>query len=601
LYNKKIKGDNIMSINRLYITDHNGEVFNLDTGYKNSRATDYSDLSDSYELISKKLFSILSKSEYINLYGSQDQVIHFKKDFNIIEILKEIQAAQINESKNYSSRGSLSKIISSLLLEHYKINKTAREKAIDEIILYFGSDYYKTYRTNEDKNSPRNIDIMGSSERQSRIAELVTDIFKIHAEETSKVISIVENQLNMEELYYEKKANLKIPYTYEYLKNIITFHKTFINFGWNFISHTRSITEHTILKYSEEILNDPNLHDEIKKTNFYFIGSIARLTNKNLSKLAKVVLNIDDVYDIHSKIKEKFLFIMELYKRKMYNDIISLMDESKIYIIFDVIRDNFIEYVDYYKDELKFLKDQILSNINEINVGQLLIKIQLFLSYYKISQVLDFVFDKPEAYDCFKFMKERSRSFKKALVESFIHYKHNFLDIGFFPDDESKYIKHSHFNSLYHKLGLLIKNLTDVNKIDVDLTKEINMDFFKSLASASSSEKKIVTRMLSLFVNSDKVSINSDNAEIAEEQKQKILIFMEEMSKSTLKNLTLESIMKNTTGLYENSLSKKWFIQRTTSKKLMFGKEYSQIHEIIENSDDIRDIVKSTLLLLILN
>jgi hypothetical protein len=592
-----------MKKNRLIATDQNGLVYILDTGAKTSENMKYNELSDDKDLISQRVFSILSKNDYIEIYSDESITVRFKRDFNITEVLLEtLYAEQLLSEKNeaYKYRNKkFTDIITDIIESKYKSDRAFKDKLISQIKDFLGENIYINY--NEIKEMPNynesNVRILAKHKL------FIQYLFNYDIREKMELIQTIEDQISMEVLYGAESYNSRITYTYNELRDLVAFSFNFDDFN---IKGTSIIQEYLLVKYTDQVLNDPLVSKIVKNgAEFKMFGSITKMTNKNLSLL--VASTVDTERQFFSFVFSynnfrSFFPLMELYKRGMRREIESLkMTRDEKLHIFRPLYRSYPEYILYYKEQLKIIKDEILKDSNDSTISAILEVMQTYNDKnFSAEDIVDFVFESDEDFNSFNFLRERSFEYKKQLILN--HMSKKRYEITFLTDNDSKTLIRSQIATLYQKIWFF----TEIMVSGVDhgevLTREVCETMFKGIASGSSSERKIALRTLSLFLHTDKLNLASTDSEIdSTVNKQKIRIFMEELSKSTLRNTSLESMMKKPIEVYGNNNSYYWFIKRTTQNGKILGRDYTDIYSIIESSESVRDIIKSSLLLLTLN
>jgi hypothetical protein len=592
-----------MKKDRLIATDQNGLVYVLDTGSKNSENMRYNELSDDKDLISQRVFSILSKNDYVEIHSHESLSVRFKKDFNITEVLLEaIYVEQLlSENEIYRYRNTKFKnIIIDIIESKYRSDKGFKDKIISQIKDFLGENIYINY--NEIKEMPNynesNVRIL-TKERQ-----FIQDLFNYEIKEKTDLIQTVENQVSMEILYGTESYNSRIPYTYDELRDLVAFNYNFEDVFS--IKSTSTIQEYLLVKYTDQVVNDPFVSKIVKSNSeFKMFGSITKMTNKSLSLLIANTIDSDRqffsfVFSYHNF---RFFFpLMELYRRGMHKEIESLKLTSKEKLqIFRPLYRVYYEYITYYKDQLKIIKDEILKDSNDSTISAIIEVMQIYNDKkFSAENVVDFVFEKDEDFSSFNFLRERSFEYKKKLVLNHINKKR--YEINFLTENDSKTLMRSQIATVYQKIWFFTEIMISGVDHGEALTREVCETMFKGIASGTSSERKIALRALSLFLHTDKLNLTSTDPELdSTVNKQKIRIFMEELSRSTLRNTSLETMMKKPKDVYGGDSSYYWFINRTTQNSKMLGRDYTDIYSIIEDSENVRDIIKSSLLLLTLN
>jgi hypothetical protein len=566
---------------QLYIIDDKENKYTIDTSVKETfNITSNSILDKELPIISKRLFAIFNRSEYILYPITSTKLVKLDKSKNIYENLIEISKEFVKEE--YSETSKLFKILVELIEIEMTDNHSYRKHLIDQYNL-------STYNLQKEEIRERNV------------SDLIKNVFEKELYRIKNTINDIEGNITAVEI---KNLNIVNPsrfnYTYEDLKDIVMYYHSnntrYFYYGSNDLD---LIYLEMILRYPENVVNDEAMlkiiQDNMPRFSPLFNGTISKLTNKNLELIVSNIIR-------NNSIKYNTILIFELYRRNMNKliNLINLSFDQKINILESVAKE-YSDVYEYYKKEIATIKNEILSVVNEDSIMQVLEAIKKFIHTSRLEyiDVLNFVFNDDQSYEKLSFLREKSSNYKKLLINTYIKNRSERpRDVEFLQSSDNKLLVYSDLNSVYTILNLFIDQMKEYSEtFDVKLYTEIVIALFKSIASASSSEKTISLRMLSFFIHAD-----YNDIKYADDQKdqlnQKILIFMEELGKSTIRNSTIEKMLKK---FQIDSGSMYWFAKRIMKKNLMFGLEYIAVSDIIKDSENIRDIIKTTLLLLVLN
>jgi hypothetical protein len=629
--------ENKRVINRVYVKNELGEIFILDNGDKNRWTNSFENFSDSKEIISERMFELINK--YGHIYfpigvktelepgvhtvnveddkSNKEILIKVEKDFSVIKILEEIKAIKMGEFAG-TAGDNRNALFSMIKLEVSKSEKL-RKKVVLEIIekfknIVFSQQTIGTIRNFLGEFSNFELLIVGSVE--SEITSIREDIFNN------------EKALFMAGVFNASPVLKRIDLNYEYLRDLLDFRISFLGTRLfdRYDREEDSIGELFFMfamRFTKELDKDVDFKNKIKnKLNFSYLSlnignffSITKMTNKNVILLDKVMRECFESFTTFEP-----MIAMEFYRRNLLDEahasvkekepretqknLITLMNHMMNVDVRNKGERAINQFVfEKYKEAFTTTRREAMAFVDENNLRELLNIVKDFSVNTNTSsrESFNIFFSNDSDLESMNFIKDSDILRRKILIKSQLEIFDNDSSIESkyrFSKNEIQNIKYSEINSVYLKFYCVMRTFEgEYEHLTEDQVSGINREFFRSLASSNTSERKNLVRMLSLFLHFASHQVSEFASD--EELDKRIKIIIKEMSNSTLRNGTIASILNNPNELYKDSPYD--YRVKNAASDTILGKEYSHISQLIQDETGIRDIVKSTILLNILN
>jgi hypothetical protein len=628
-------------INRVYVKNESGEVFIIDNGEKNRWSNNFDNFSDSKDDISDRMFELIDK--YGHIYFpiavevapepgihtrsvdeeklNKEVLIKIEKDFSVVDILERIKSIigkRFQESSG-DNRNSLFSIIKNKVNKDEKLKKKVALDVIKKLKELVGdkplsdnSEIIKNIRIFLNEFS--NFELLALGSIDSEIKTMRKNFIE---NERASLIS---------EVFNARPVLKKLNFQYEYLRDILDI-RTFLIESRMFDRDEDEVKELFFIfamMFTKELDKDVDFKNRVKnRLNFSYLTSlslnnffsITTMTNKNIVLLNNVMRECFDSFP-----KFEPLIAMEFYRRNLVEEahkcieMPELRDTQKnlIFLMNHIMNISVRErgervmnqfVYEKYKEAFTTIKVESLSFVEEKNLKEILNVIKNFSVNTNISkrEAFGIFFDKDSYIEKMDFIKDNDTLRKKILIKSQLEIQNddNSIENKYrFTKNEIQNIMYSDINSVYLKFYSVIRTFDgEYEHLTEDQVSGIHREFFKVLASSNTSERKNAVRMLSSFLHFASHQVSEFASD--EELDKRIKILIKEMSNSTLRNNTIASIINNPYELYKDS-PHDYRIKHSTSNTIL-GKEYTHVSQLIQDEKDIREIVKSTILLNILN
>jgi len=516
---------------------------------------------------------VLQKSKFIKYQVDIDSYIEIAGDSTISEIIQKLidisetdRTLLQNEQFFKISLNNFKSIVINIILQNNKYS--------DDFINYFY----------ENQNIIKN-DILLSVVRNT-----LPDILdKINTKISNRYdVSLYNSLLGLES---ERKNYY---YDYSYLKKIVELSNLlnnemirvreyyFRNISLNIIYQEILFGNYTQLSEDKEFLKV--IIESIVLNSVVNLEDMKKLTNKAFLHIFTLCQARED-----RSFTLNPIFYLELYRRKLEKDISTVsLATLKAFFFENLIGLPTWPYA--YSDEIKLILKDIFVDMNFSEFERVFFYIQKYEEIFSKEQIYKYLFeDNFELIINDKLLGNKSREYFKEIVKTKTLYKDNFRYREIFSDRHSYLLKDDITDSIYLKMAMAINIMKKDSTYNDSLISEVFRELFKALIPATKSEREKITEMISYLIHHDKYENNFDNI-----NKNKIRIMFEEMSKSNLKNVTIERMID------KKDYYKTWEYSRGSKQRKMFGMDYTEVVKIIEGLE-LRNLFISTILKLQLN
>jgi hypothetical protein len=561
----------------------------LESRYYSSH--DYDTFDDS--IVIDKFLDAFNQSKYIYIPKNDESFIKISKEDSIILTINKINEEINNSEKDKHERDlKLIKHFYVIMKKAFSSDKNIRFKLIKEL---------------HDNKLDINIDLDHNRIFREIIRKELESLYQEIVENNKLsflLLSINEFKTSFSKDFQERLVNL----TEYLLNNNLLSNKKEREYSYNYIDFSNdnlaALISHAMLT-TDIFKNFSNIENSIlysaDRSNFFFYMDFNAIQKVNTERLLSILNSNPNNHQIILK----FPLLLELIRRNKLKEIKEFIKTKAVdYIIIDSI-DFYFENIASswaysYEEEFKQLINYLLEDNTKdytvfskiINVLKLiennndfyLEPLYLFKLLSKelassISKIENREFSEDYMNFAYVIEKQREARYKATFDETISYRDLSFLNSGVIGSD-------------VFKINILLNAMFDVSNRDSFINEDnirlfLREGFSAITGDAIPSEKKRYIRILSSIIHGRVFSYSSQQ----KIPKKYIKIFVEEISKTSIRNSVIEKIF---------SISEEYSYNRETNKKLFFGLDYSDFSDTIKDVSH-RQSIDSVVLLAGLN
>jgi hypothetical protein len=504
--------------------------------------------------------------------------------------------------------GHMFQLITNVIVNNFNSEYSGMHLYKDSIKLLINLFQYKSadrqFRIKLFEDLYQNENLISSVNEKSALKDCLVKIASMETDHLSETIITRINQTNYpilsdlraprnnKMIYFEELRNLvhaidKYSLMNSYSFSINDFRQVLILMVTKFFKETKEYPE--IFEFTKDIITKRLVSHswEYRIDNF---ESVQSMTNSDFGELVELLMANKKEY-ITSFLSSNPILVLELYRRSMNKDY-EFTVENLCNFLTEVNNEIAFWPKSYDKELISIIKE-ISIKMDDKDIKRVISVIENYMESFKSEDILNYaVYPNIKNMGRIPQMSGKSQKYLELLFSEMVREdKTGILSDINLDRKETNLLYSAPFGGVYHKLSVFIATMMEKQKFTESLLREIYSDLFKAMISATKAERSHTIEIISFVINNKTFKDRFGN--IPDER---IVGFFEEMSKSFFKNSTIEKIMTAAAGNNR-------YVNRTYEKlpSLMFGKTYMEVANLLAESHDVRDVVKSTFIKMELN
>jgi hypothetical protein len=504
--------------------------------------------------------------------------------------------------------GHMFQLITNVIVNNFNSEYSGMHLYKDSIKLLINLFQYKSadrqFRIKLFEDLYQNENLISSVNEKSALKDCLVKIASMETDHLSETIITRINQTNYpilsdlraprnnKMIYFEELRNLvhaidKYSLMNSYSFSINDFRQVLILMVTKFFKETKEYPE--IFEFTKGIITERLVSHswEYRIDNF---ESVQSMTNSDFGELVELLMANKKEY-ITSFLSSNPILVLELYRRSMNKDYEFTVENLCNFLI--EVNNEIAFWPKSYDKELISIIKEISIKMDDKDIKRVISVIENYMESFKSEDILNYaVYPNIKNMGRIPQMSGKSQKYLELLFSEMVREdKTGILSDINLDRKETNLLYSAPFGGVYHKLSVFIATMMKKQEFTESLLREIYSDLFKAMISATKAERSHTIEIISFVINNKMFKDRFGN--IPDER---IVGFFEEMSKSFFKNSTIEKIMTAAAGNNR-------YVNRTYEKlpSLMFGKTYMEVANLLAESHDVRDVVKSTFIKMELN